>query len=81
LTLSKDTSNSGGGFNTFAFLSFLLSAVNAISVVSNNINNRRNNNNNNNNENNNNQVGLTSIRLGCLVCRCGQRATKKDKFG
>jgi hypothetical protein len=36
-------------------LSFLISAVNAVSVVSNNINNRRNNNNNNNNENNNNQ--------------------------
>ena len=50
----QDATTGGGGFNTFAFMSFLMTGFNAVSVVSNNNNNRNNNNNNRNNQNNNN---------------------------
>ena len=52
----QDSDAQGSGFNVFAFLSFLLSVFNAVSVIAFNNNNRRNNNNNDNNDNNNNGI-------------------------
>ena len=46
------------GFNTFGFLTMVLTAYNAISLMSNNNNNNNDNNNNNNNDNNNNNVNI-----------------------
>jgi len=45
----QDEESGGGGFNTFGFLSFLITAYNMASLISNNNNNNRNNDNNNNN--------------------------------
>ena len=54
LTILSDT---GGGFNTFGFLSMMIAGYNLVGLISNNGNQNNNNNDNNDNiNNNNNQV-------------------------
>ena len=55
--LSTLSSHSGGGFNTFGFLSMMIAGYNLVGMISNNGNQNNNNNDNNDNiNNNNNQV-------------------------
>ena len=50
-------SHTGGGFNTFGFLSMMIAGYNLVGLISNNGNQNNNNNDNNDNiNNNNNQV-------------------------
>merc|ERR1712156_584090 len=70
------------GFNAFAFLAFILLAIDTIMNINNNINNNQNNNNNNDRNNNNNNMfenmqmnmnsgrmltGLSSVRAEALL--------------
>ena len=74
-----DYHQGSGGFNTFGFVSFILTTVNAISVLLSNLNNRNNNNNNNNNDNNNNNNQF--LESSIMTMQMAMRRKKKSIDG